>query len=384
MAHRFGFTGSAAAPVRVHDSLWGALVVVTRHGALPPGMEERVVGRQARGTHLADESRPAARRRVVAHGAPLREVFGAVATEASTLLGVPPRPGTTPSSWRRTARAGGAAAAHGRRHRDRRRAADGAAGPGRHLRRHRGRVTLADPGAAGVAVPVVVEGRVWGMLSTSTAGPPVPAGTEARLAPLAELAAAAMLAENRAKLVASRARVVATADETRRRLQRDVHDSAQQRLVHTIITLKLAARRPRPTGTPQTFSTRRSGTPNARAADLRDVVRGILPGGPDPPRPGSPASSRWSRTWSLPVDPRVSVPRLPAGPRDHRVLRRGRGADQRRQARAREPRRGRRPARRRATLVLVVRDDGAGGADPARGTRPHRAARPGARPATAP
>ena len=57
----------------------------------------------------------------------------------------------------------------------------------------------------------------------------------------AELAATAIAnAENKANLTASRARVVATADETRRRLQRDVHDSAQQRLVHTIIALKLA------------------------------------------------------------------------------------------------------------------------------------------------
>ena len=158
---------------------------------------------------------------------------------------------------------------------------------------------------AAVAVPVVVEGRVWGMLSTSTGGPPVPAGTEARLAPLAELAAAAIAsAENRAKLVASRARVVATADETRRRLQRDVHDSAQQRLVHTIITLKLAREEADgPPGTPtDLLDEALRHAEDARAADLRDVVRGILPGRPDPRRPGLPGSSRSSTTWPLPVE----------------------------------------------------------------------------------
>ena len=82
---------------------------------------------------------------------------------------------------------------------------------------------------------------MWGALTTSTPGPPLPADAEHRLAQFAELAAAAIAnAENKAKLTASRARVVATADETRRRLQRDVHDGAQQRLVHTIISLKLA------------------------------------------------------------------------------------------------------------------------------------------------
>jgi signal transduction histidine kinase len=43
-----------------------------------------------------------------------------------------------------------------------------------------------------------------------------------------------------AELAASRARIVATADQARRRIQRDLHDGAQQRLVHTIVTLKLA------------------------------------------------------------------------------------------------------------------------------------------------
>jgi signal transduction histidine kinase len=49
-------------------------------------------------------------------------------------------------------------------------------------------------------------------------------------------------AENRAELTASRARVVAAADEARRRIRRDLHDGAQQRLVSAVIALKLARR----------------------------------------------------------------------------------------------------------------------------------------------
>jgi signal transduction histidine kinase len=72
---------------------------------------------------------------------------------------------------------------------------------------------------------------------------PLPADTEARLASFAELVATAIAnAEARTEVAASRARIVAATDEERRRLTRDLHDGAQQRLVHTIITLKLAHR----------------------------------------------------------------------------------------------------------------------------------------------
>ncbi|WP_157987409.1 ATP-binding protein [Jiangella endophytica] len=82
-------------------------------------------------------------------------------------------------------------------------------------------------------VPITVEGRLWGALRV--ANPPrTAAATRAdeRLAGFAELVATAIAnAETRAELTASRARIVATADETRRRIERDLHDGAQQRLV---------------------------------------------------------------------------------------------------------------------------------------------------------
>jgi PAS domain S-box-containing protein len=94
---------------------------------------------------------------------------------------------------------------------------------------------------ASVSAPIVIEGRLWGVLLASSPVEPLPAGTEERLASFCELVGVAIAnAEYRAQLKASRARIVASADEARRRLARDVHDGAQQRLVHTLITLKQA------------------------------------------------------------------------------------------------------------------------------------------------
>jgi GAF domain-containing protein len=93
-----------------------------------------------------------------------------------------------------------------------------------------------------VAAPVVVDGRTWGVLAGiwTDRGPP-PEDTEDRLAGFAELLDTAIAnADSRDQLTASRARVLAAGDQARRRVVRDLHDGAQQRLVHTIITLKLA------------------------------------------------------------------------------------------------------------------------------------------------
>ncbi len=70
---------------------------------------------------------------------------------------------------------------------------------------------------------------------------PLPADTEARLASFTDLAATAIAnAESRAELMASRARIVAAADETRRRIERDLHDGIQQRLVSLALELRAA------------------------------------------------------------------------------------------------------------------------------------------------
>ena len=108
---------------------------------------------------------------------------------------------------------------------------------------------------------------------------PLPPASEAQLASFTELVATAIAnAEAQRALAASRARIVAATDEERRRVVRDLHDGAQQRLVHTIITLKLARR---------ALENRQDDAPALltealdhaeRATDeLRELAHGILP-----------------------------------------------------------------------------------------------------------
>ncbi len=95
-----------------------------------------------------------------------------------------------------------------------------------------------------VGAPVLIDDAVWGALIAASDNPdPMPPGTELRVASFAELIATAVAnATARAELVASRARIVTAADDARRRLARDLHDGAQQRLVSAVISLQLADR----------------------------------------------------------------------------------------------------------------------------------------------
>jgi PAS domain S-box-containing protein len=130
-----------------------------------------------------------------------------------------------------------------------------------------------------VGAPVVVEGRVWGALVAGTDEPvPLPAGTELRLADFAELIATAVSnATSQAELVSSRARIVQAADEQRRRVVRDLHDGAQQRLVTAVIALQLA--QGRRDLSPELRSLVETGLGHAEAAieELRDLAQGIHP-----------------------------------------------------------------------------------------------------------
>jgi predicted ATPase/signal transduction histidine kinase len=93
-----------------------------------------------------------------------------------------------------------------------------------------------------VGAPIIVNGKVWGMAALGSPGPePLPPGTEERIADFADLLATAIAAATaRADLIASRARIVAAADDARRRLERDLHDGAQQRLVSLGLMLRSA------------------------------------------------------------------------------------------------------------------------------------------------
>jgi signal transduction histidine kinase len=90
-----------------------------------------------------------------------------------------------------------------------------------------------------VSAPIIVEGRRWGAVGAAWREPPDGSGLEDRITQFTELVATAIAnAESRAELVASRARVVAAGDEARRRIERDLHDGTQQRLVSLALALR--------------------------------------------------------------------------------------------------------------------------------------------------
>jgi PAS domain S-box-containing protein len=93
-----------------------------------------------------------------------------------------------------------------------------------------------------VSAPIVVAGIIWGAVGIASAEP-LPADTEARLGAFCELVSLAVAsAQAREDLSASRARLVKAGDEQRKKLERNLHDGAQQRLVSLALTIRLARR----------------------------------------------------------------------------------------------------------------------------------------------
>ena len=133
---------------------------------------------------------------------------------------------------------------------------------------------------AAVASPIVVSSRQWGVVVAAwKRGEVVRGDPETRMGQFTELVATAVAnAESRALLAASRQRIVATADETRRRLERDLHDGAQQRLVSTVVALKLAERA-LDHGSGNVEGLVHEALENAQSAneELRELARGIMP-----------------------------------------------------------------------------------------------------------
>ena len=131
-----------------------------------------------------------------------------------------------------------------------------------------------------VGAPITVESRLWGVITASwRPGDLPPADAEERLAEFAELIDTAIAnADSRDQLTASRARVLTAGDEARRRVVRDLHDGAQQRLVHTIVTLKLAQRALREDPEqPRTLLAEALDHAEQGNAELRELAHGILP-----------------------------------------------------------------------------------------------------------
>jgi signal transduction histidine kinase len=130
-----------------------------------------------------------------------------------------------------------------------------------------------------VGAPVSLEGRLWGVLVVGSRTGPLPTDTEARLAGFTELVATAIAnTEARAALTASRARIVAAADTTRRRIERDLHDGAQQRLVSLGLQLR-AAQAAAPAGSDELTQQLEGAVTEVTGVldELREIARGLHP-----------------------------------------------------------------------------------------------------------
>jgi signal transduction histidine kinase len=126
------------------------------------------------------------------------------------------------------------------------------------------------------------------------------------------LATAISNTEARSELAASRSRIVAAADAERRRVVGDLHDGAQQRLVHTVITLKLA-RRALENATPDAPTLVTEALEQAMRAneELRELAHGILPSNLTSGGLRAGVEALATRA-PVPVENSVTVGRLPA------------------------------------------------------------------------
>ena len=221
-----------------------------------------------------------------------------------------------------------------------------------------------------VGVPVSVEGRPWGAMVVAFTRPEhLPGDTEARLAGFTELVATAIAnAGAQAEVTASRARIVAAADQARRRIERDLHDGAQQRLVTLGLQLRAAqATVPPELGDLGAELDRAAAAATGALDELREIARGIHPtvlatGGL------RPALKTLARRSPVPVDLQVRVDgRLPepveisayyiVAEALTNVARHARASAISVEAEVVGD-----------LLRVTVRDDGVGGADPAGGT----------------
>jgi signal transduction histidine kinase len=223
--------------------------------------------------------------------------------------------------------------------------------------------------ASTVASPIVVEGRRWGAVSVASTGEPLPLDASERLERFGELVATALAnTDSRLELAASRKRIVAASDEARRRIERDLHDGTQQRLVSLGLAVR-AAEADIPdelSGLRSELSRVASGLGNA-VAELQEISRGIHPailgqGGL------APALRTLARRSAIPVelDLRTDA-RLPA-PIEVAAYYVASEALANAAKHGQASRIEISLVRRDGSLRLSIRDDGVGGADPTRGS----------------
>jgi GAF domain-containing protein len=307
LTRSLGIRASAGSPIVVDGHTWGVLLINSRTAAWPSGTEWRLaefaqliatavanIEARAAAGRLADEQ--AALRRVatlVAREAPPEAVFAAVAEEVGGLLPVDRATVfryqddgsvTVMADWGE----GEALLAPGSRF-----PLDGDSIVTR-IHRRATPVRMDDYAQAhgviatrmkalgvraGVGTPIMVGGRLWGgIVAVSRRPEPPSADAETRMAQFTDLVATAIAnIQARAELAGSRARIVAAADDERRRVVRDLHDGAQQRLVHTVLTLDMARRAV--AGNERASALLGEASEHARRAtdELRELVHGILP-----------------------------------------------------------------------------------------------------------
>ena len=228
---------------------------------------------------------------------------------------------------------------------------------------------LPDGTYSAAGAPIIVSGRQWGAITAlSPIDRVLPDDTETRMAEFTDLVATAIAnAQARADLMASRARIVAAADESRRHIERDLHDGIQQRLVTLALKLRTVdVDLPPDSELRESLAAVGAGLVEA-VEELREISRGIHPailteGGL------GPALRTLSRRSSVPVELDLQVEgRLPstveaaayyvAAESMTNVAKHADASYIDLAAAVSEDR-----------LLMTVRDDGNGGADPSRGS----------------
>jgi signal transduction histidine kinase len=220
-----------------------------------------------------------------------------------------------------------------------------------------------------VGSPVIVKGHLWGVMTATSTEGPLPPDTEARLASFTELVATAIAnAEGKSELAASRRRIVAASDQTRRRIERNLHDGTQQRLVSLGLAVRAAG-----ASLPAEHDDLRehlSGVATGLVAaveELQEISRGIHPAILSKGGLG-PAIRALARRSVIPVDLDITTDVRMAEPVEvaayfvtsEALANAAKHSQASRIDVALEPR--------DQTLVLSVRDDGVGGADTTRGS----------------
>jgi PAS domain S-box-containing protein len=220
-----------------------------------------------------------------------------------------------------------------------------------------------------VASPIIVEGRLWGAMTVVAKDETLPFDTEERLEKFSELVATAIAnADSRAELAASRRRMVTASDEARARIERDLHDGTQQRLVSLALSLRAAeAHIPPDSDDLRSELSRIEAELGDAVEELREISRGIHPailaqGGL------APALRTLARRSTIPVELDLRTDgRLPE-PIEVAAYYVASEALANATKHAQASRIQVSVASRDGCLQLSIRDDGVGGADAARGS----------------